>query len=156
MLCCWPLMFSSSEAKKKSRSVLISFQMQADSRACVYMIKWSPMFCLWTATVAGRIFQRQVIFRMHTHTQAYTQKKRLLQTHSLFYGQGSCKTIGPVFLFLTTRQKVQIKRQRDRQVGLGKGKSLTDLMRGTLSSVQHKSGPLCKNSSSSHDWLYNL
>lgn len=29
-------------------------------------------------------------------------------------------------------------------------------MRGTLSSVQHKSGPLWRNSSSSHDWLYNL
>lgn len=34
--------------------------------------------------------------------------------------------------------------------------SLTDLMRGTLSRVQHKVGPLCKCSSSSHDWLYNL
>lgn len=36
------------------------------------------------------------------------------------------------------------------------GGSLTYLMRGTLSSVQHKEGPLCKYSFSSHDWLYNL
>lgn len=33
---------------------------------------------------------------------------------------------------------------------------LTDLMRGTLSRVQHTVGPLCKCSSSPHDWLYNL
>lgn len=44
----------------------------------------------------------------------------------------------------------------ERQRLAGQGGSLTDLMRGTLSSVQHKVGPLCKYSSSSHDWLYNL
>lgn len=52
---------------------------------CVYMVKWRPMLCLWTATVAGRIFQPQVIFRMragirtHTHTCAHTHTHTLMR-----------------------------------------------------------------------------
>lgn len=74
---------------------------------------------------------------------------------------------GFCFFFFATRQTFESHREgqidrrtegeRDRQTGtVGLALSLTDLMRGTLSRVQHKVGPLCKCSSSSHDWLYNL
>lgn len=81
---------------------------------------------------------------------------------------------GPVGFFFffccceLTRQTLESHRegQRDRQrdIGTEEGQtetvrlalSRTNLMRGTLSRVQHKVGPLCKCSSSSHDWLYNL
>lgn len=56
----------------------------------------------------------------------------------------------------TCSKATEKKREDDTEVGLGSGWDLTDLMRGTLSSVQHNVGPLCKYSSSSHDWLYNL
>lgn len=51
--------------------------------------------------------------------------------------------------------KIALESYREGQTD-GRTDSLTDLMRGTLSRVQHKVGPLCKCSSSSHDWLYNL
>lgn len=110
--CCWPLMLMLSGTKKKLKKEWECPDFLPNvSRllcACVYMVKWRPMLCLWTATVAGRIFQPRVIFRMHTCVSAHLQTRTYkhtrtrencpLQVHLLFYQQcadmRSCKTMG--------------------------------------------------------------
>lgn len=101
------------------------------------------------ATVAGSCFKAKVFSRCvntHTHTLRGI-------THALFlfafFIYNSVLNNGSMFLLSSTRKSKH--RQKGRLGGGG-----ADLMRGMLSSVQHRSGPLCRDSSSSHDWLYNL
>lgn len=107
------------------------------------------------------------------HARTHAQRNYLIQTRSLLVPTGVTSNNGGAFLssplfFLLFFVKSSDKHlnptegqsrdgQTDGQTGTVRfALSLTDLMRGTLSRVQHKVGPLCKCSSSSHDWLYNL
>lgn len=143
------------KAKQKSRSVFL----QNVSRllfVCVYMLKCRPMPL---NCHGGRqdISAPSYFQNAHTHTQSHTQENCPLQAHSPFYQQcadrGHVKQWDSVPVF-NHRQETRNK-DTEGQTGISCG-SLTDLMRGTLSSVQHKVGPVCEYSSSSHDWLYNL
>lgn len=55
---------------------------------------------------------------------------------------------GSMFLLSSTRKS---KHRQKSRLGVEGGPGEADLMRGMLSSVQHRSGPLCRDSSSSHD-----
>lgn len=110
--------------------------------------------------------------RTHTCACTHARRNHLLQTRSLLVPTGVTSNNGGAFLssffFFAFFVKSSDKHlnptegqsrdgQTDGQTGTVRfALSLTDLMRGTLSRVQHKVGPLCKCSSSSHDWLYNL
>lgn len=155
-LWCWKLRGPKTQTKKQEcLDFLWTVSRLLCVCMCVYMAERRPVFCLQTATVAGRIFLPQVIFRMHTHT--HTHRRNVSFSSLAFFlfkstmcRQGSRKTMGQCSCSDSAEAKGQ--RRDGHEVRL----HLTDLMRGTLSSVQHKDGPLCKYSSSSHDWLYNL
>lgn len=111
------------------------------------------------ATVAGRCLKAKVFSRCvntHTHMLTHTKRNRLrsfliLYDNMLRGGGWSCWTMAPCSCYQAPESP-----NTDRRAGWGWGPGEADLMRGMLSSVQHRSGPLCKDSSSSHDWLYNL
>lgn len=120
----------------------------------------APVFTRWSAdprsashaTVAGRCFEPRFLSRcVNTHERTLTHTKRNRSGYFLLNTvvRGLMLNNGSVFLLSSTRKS------KPRQKGRA-GRGAADLMRGTLSSVQHRSGPLCRNSSSSHDWLYNL
>lgn len=97
------------------------------------------------ATVAGRCFKDKAFSRcVNTHTCSHRLRGIACVPFIFYIHVPACY------------QAPESPNTDRRRAGWGWGPAGAHLMRGMLSSVQHRSGPLCRDSSSSHDWLYNL